>query len=206
MSELDELWGTLRYIEDRWRSADRRTLRVAFAELANGRPVSPSRLAELAGTTAEQARHALKSGPVGLDEDGNLNELFGVMLDATLHRVEVGGRVIYACCALVAHCVPVIVNETVRLESTDPVRRRLVTLELDANGVRRGSETVRACFPTPPAGPDMDSVRQAFCSHIQYFADARAAAAFASQDERRRIVEPGDLHELALATVSRIWS
>ena len=206
MDTLASVHDTLDYIEDRWRDADRRTLRYAFAELASGHLVPPDRLAEISATTAEHVQRALMSGPVGVDDNGNLNELFGVMLDATLHRVEVGGRAIYACCALVAHCVPIILDEPVRLESTDPVTRRLVKLELDASGVRKGGDAVRACFPTPPAGPDLDSVRQAFCSHIQYFADAEAATDFASQGARRRVVTPGEMHELAVATVSRLWS
>lgn len=205
--ERSEFEGTLEYVAARWRDADRGTLRHAFPLLARGRPVAPESLAERAGVSVAMADAAMRSGPLGLDADGALSELFGVMQAPTLHRVEVDGRAGFTCCAVVAHTLPALVDQAVTVESVDPLSRRVIKLRLSPDSIEHlQPSTAVACFPTTLPNADLASVRDAFCSHIKHFADRASAQEFAALNSRRQVVSVVELHALARQLVSRIWS
>ena len=199
--------GTLEYVETRWRDADRATLRHAFGMLARGRAVTADCLAERAGVSVAAAGAAMRSAPVGLDAGGALNELFGVMLTPTLHRVEIEGRAIFTCCAAVAHTMPSLVDRPVTVESVDPVSRRLVTLRLSPDSIEDlDPSTAVACCAATPVNPEPADVREAFCCHLKHFADRNSAQEFAALNERRQVIPVAEMHALAHELVSRIWS
>ena len=78
---------------------------------------------------------ALESGRAGRDREGRVVELSGLMLGPTKHWVEVGGKALFSCCALLAQLVPALIKRSVRVESVDPVSRRLVVLDITPEGV-----------------------------------------------------------------------
>ncbi len=204
--ERSEFEGTLEYVAARWHAADRATLRHAFALLAEGRAVASQTLAEQAGVSDARARSALESGPIGLDAEGKLDELFGIMLDPTLHRVEIENRTIFTCCAVIAHTLPMLLDRPVTVESVDPLSRRIVRLRLHPDSVERLEPSgAVACFPTTPDGTHFTDVREAFCSHLKHFADLDSAREFAALNARRRIVSVVEMHALARRLVDRIW-
>lgn len=206
-TEQAKFEGTLQYVEARWRDADRATLRHAFALLARGRPVSPELLAERADVGVATAADAMRSGPTGLDGGGELIELFGVMLAPTLHRVEIGGQAIFACCAVVAQALPALVDRPATVESVDPVSRRLVKLRLSHDSIEDlEPSTAVACCPTTAANADPANVREAFCCHLRHFAGRASAKEFAALNARRQVISIVEMHALAHELVSRIWS
>ena len=160
--ERSEFEGTLEYVAARWREADRGTLRHAFPLLARGRPVAPESLAERAGVSVAMADTAMRSGPLGLDADGALSELFGVMQAPTLHRVEVEGRAGFTCCAVVAHTLPALVDQAVTVESVDPLSRRVIKLRLSPR-FHRASPAFDGSRLFPDDATERRSRRRARC-------------------------------------------
>jgi hypothetical protein len=57
------------------------------------------------------------------------------MFSPTVHRVEVGDVALFSCCALLAQLVPALIERQVRVESVDPVSRRIVRLVISTSGV-----------------------------------------------------------------------
>lgn len=88
--------------------------------LAEGVPVAVDRLAEAAGTSAEQVRQVLAAEPD--TEYATRGRVVGLGLtqNPTPHRVEVDGRTLYGWCAMDTLMFPLILQRAVRVVSTCP--------------------------------------------------------------------------------------
>lgn len=68
--------------------------------LAEGRPVSPERVAAAVGRPVgdvrEDLRRAEETGFYGTDERGDIVNFFGLLLEQTNIRLDMGGRTLYA--------------------------------------------------------------------------------------------------------------
>ena len=68
--------------------------------LAEGRPVSPEQVANALNKPVDQVRNDLSRaeeiGFFGKDEQGNIVNFFGLSLNPTPHRLDIGGQELFA--------------------------------------------------------------------------------------------------------------
>ena len=197
---------TLENIAKRWQGADAQVLRPAFSLLALGRPLAPDDIAGSLSLAVERVRAALRYRTIGTDASGHLVELFGFMLQPSWHRVDIEGRSMFACCALVAHTIPVLTEEPVRIVSVDPLSRGVVEIAVDRDGISSVKpREARATLPVSEGPWPAENVARHFCSHTRHFPTRDRAEAFATKDPRRRVLELDVFHGHAVEISERIF-
>ncbi len=198
---------TVEHLAARWAQADKRILRHVFPLLTEGQPVPVARIAEASQSSASMVEAALEHGRADRDSEGRVVELSGLMLSPTMHRVEIDDVALFSCCALLAQLVPALVGRPVRVESVDPLSRRVVSLDMTPEGVTavEPSGAVASFVVTEPGGVAQD-VGANFCRHVHHFASLDSAKAFAAADHRRYTLEIAELHEAARALYRAAWA
>ncbi|UCH11295.1 MAG: hypothetical protein JSU61_05240, partial [Fidelibacterota bacterium] len=190
----------------RWEQADKSILRAIFPLLASGDPVTVERIARATGAEVAVIQTALQVGRADRNSKGWVTELFGITTLPTTHRVEIKGVVLYSCCALVAQMVPMLVDQPARIETVDPISRRLVRVELSPTRLV-GIEPPQAwgtLVRTELEAMQLN-VGEAFCNHIHNFSSQKTAEQFAGQDERRYILKMEEFHDVARQLTRAIW-
>jgi alkylmercury lyase len=198
---------TIDHLAARWAKADKRLLRQVFPLLAEGRPVPVERIVERTGASAATVEEALAYGRAGRDAAGRVVELSGLMLSATLHRVEVGGVALFSCCALLAHLTPLLLACSVRVEAVDPQSRGVIRIDLNPSNV--GAITPASAvgtFVSTDSGELAADLRANFCSHVHHFVDRASAEVYAIADARRYVVEIRELRSAAEQLYRAAWS
>ncbi|MFC1481715.1 organomercurial lyase [Candidatus Neomarinimicrobiota bacterium] len=202
-----EISQTVDHIAARWARPDKSILKQVFPLLASGQPLTEEQIIEVTGANHSNVREALSLGRTGRDEQGHVIELFGVTKTTTSHRIEINQTILYSCCALVAHMVPMLTGGTARIESTDPISKESVwvtirdhTLEsftpMDATGT----------FVSTEFREVMDSVGDAFCNHIMHFSSIENAQEFIAQNPKRFILNMEEFHDIAIKMYEAIWT
>jgi alkylmercury lyase len=150
---------------------------------------------------------ALELGRAGRDTEGQVVELSGLMLSPTMHRVEIGDIALFSCCALLAQLVPALIGRPVRVDSVDPVSRRLVVLDISPEGVTAVEplEAVGSFVVTELSGVAQD-VGANFCRHVHHFASPDSASVFAAADCRRYTLGIDQLHAAARMLYREAWA
>jgi len=129
------------------------------------------------------------------------------MLSPTLHRIDVGGVMLFSCCALLAHLTPLLLGRAVRLESVDPQNRGIIRCDLDPSGLV-------SYIPTDAVGSFVETdegmlaidVSTNFCSHVHHFTDRRSAEVYVHADPRRYVLEISQLRAAAEELYRAAWS
>lgn len=197
---------TKEHIAVRWRECDKPFLQQLFPLLACGKPISLNSLALITGKSIPVIEHELLKGHVERDTQGNAVELFGISLVPTRHRIQVGQVCLFSCCALVAHMVPLLLEQTAISESVDPVRNELVRIRVSPTGVQSvdPESSVGTLVITKQNGV-LENVRTAFCIHVCHFPNAESAYEFIALDERRYVVSIEQLYNAARQLKAAIW-
>jgi hypothetical protein len=166
-----------------------------------------ARIAEATGSKPSTVEAALELGRAERDVKGRVVELSGLMFSPTVHRVEVGDVALFSCCALLAQLVPALIERQVRVESVDPVSRRIVRLVITTSGVTEVEPVgaVASLVMTEPSGMAGD-VGAYFCRHVHHFASSESASAFVTADSRRYALGIGDLYEAAQMLYRQAWA
>lgn len=195
---------TIQRLAARWTDAD--VLLPAFPLLARGKPLEIGDIAETTSISVERVTEALDSGRCERDETGRLIDLYGMTLMPTLHRLEIDGKILFSCCALWAHVIPKLVDQTVKIESIDPYCHELVRLSVSPNGVD-SAEPGGAAATMAIAGQEaVDAdVCTAFCCHVRHFVSNESAANFAADSPARHVVDLRQLDESANQLYRGIW-
>ena len=105
--------STIHILASRWGGAG--ILLPAFPLLARGRPLEIDEIAGASGVEVEIVARALDAARCERDSAGRLIDLYGLTLTPTLHRLTIGGKALFCCCALWAHVIPKLVGETVQV-------------------------------------------------------------------------------------------
>ena len=197
---------TVDHLQERWGESDRGILRRIFPLLANGERLDASEIAAKLGQPSELVEVALSDPKIGRDSGGRLTELFGLMFAPTLQRIEIEGRVLFSCCALVAQTVPRLIARAIRIESVDPISRRLVRLDLDQSGILsvtpRGA--VASMVRTEPQAL-AENTAQALCNHARYFVNDETAQEFIRRHPDRYLVSLEEMQETAHQVCQVVW-
>jgi alkylmercury lyase len=205
-SHRSAISDTIEHLAARWAHADKKILRSVFPLLAEGSPVPVTRIAEVTGALPSNVESALRDGRAGRDTEGRVIELSGLMLDPTMHRVEIGDIALFSCCALLALLVPALLGRSIRLESVDPVSRHIVRLDVGPDGVTtvKPEAAVSSFVVTEPSGAAED-VGANFCSHVLLFASPDSASVFVGADPRRYTLGIDRLQEAARMLYQEAW-
>lgn len=196
--------STLDLLAERWREAG--PLLPGFALLARGRPVPVEEIARAAGAEVDRVEAALEEARCARDDDGRVLELYGLSLTPTAQRLEIGGRTLYACCALWAHVIPKLVDATVRVESVDPMRQEAVRLSLSPGGVESADPAESAATLAVATRQAIAAdVGEAFCRHVRHHRSLASAEQSAAADPARHAVGLEALQEAADYLHAAIW-
>jgi len=191
----DVFTETIDLLADRWRAAG--TLLPGFGLLAEGEPLPIDQLAAETGVEIDRLRELLVSVRSQFDDEGRLVDLFGMTLERTPHRLEIGSNVVFSCCALWAHVIPTLINRSIVVHSTDPVSRELVQLSISPEGIECVEPVhAMATMAVANARDITADVCAAFCCQVKHFVSRENAELFASGSARRCVVTIGELHEL----------
>ncbi len=186
---------TIDLLADRWRAAG--SLLPGFGMLAEGRPLPIDRLAAETGIEVDRLRELLVSVRSRFDEEGRLVDLFGMTLEPTPHRLEIGSKVLFSCCALWAQVIPKLINRSIVVESTDPVTNDLVRLSVSPVGIESLEPVGAAATMAVASAPDIAAnVGAAFCRHVNHFASRDSAEAFAAESDNRSVITAEQLNDL----------
>ena len=195
---------TLDLLANRW--SDAGPLLPAFPLLARGGPLSVDEIARAAGVEARRVGRALEAARCERDAEGRVLELYGLTLTPTSQRLEIQGKVLFACCALWAHVIPKLVDATVRIESVDPVRQEVVRLSLTPHGVESADPTgCAATLAVAQKEAITTDVGGAFCSHVRHHVSRESAEEFAAAGPTRHAVGLAELQEAADYLYGAIW-
>jgi alkylmercury lyase len=198
---------TIEHISLRWRQTNKILLRQLFPLLAQGRPVSPTQLAQITGIDVRTVEQALIESHTDRDMQGNVIELFGISQAPTLHRIQIGHVCLFSCCALVSQMVPLLLSQTATIESVDPVGHRLIRLTVSPTGIQSVEPySAVGTLVLTSAEQVLKDVRSAFCMHVHHFPDTDSAQEFVNIDPRRYMVSIQQLHDAARQLTAAIWS
>ena len=192
----------------RWAGQDKKILRPLFREIETGKSIWETDFAERLHRTTGDLEDALDSSLAELDSGGSVAELFGITRELTTHRIDVDGKTLFSCCALVAHTVPAILGQAATVISTDPVSgnkiRIRISAELELQDVdpQASFGSLVDCDP----GDLLEEPRSKFCCHVKHFTSATSAAKFCGADSRRYSVPIDEFHAGALHLFQHIWA
>ncbi|MGH2946242.1 MAG: organomercurial lyase [Solirubrobacteraceae bacterium] len=144
--------------------------------LGEGEPVAPERVAQRAALPLERVQELLDGWPaVYRDQDGSVIGFWGLTIRDMPHRLEIGGRTLYAWCAWDTLFLPEILGGRAAVTSTCPTTGQTVSLEVDARGVHRMTPDTAVLSFLRPDGPFDGDVIRSFCHFVHFFASREAA-------------------------------
>lgn len=202
----DSFNDTIVHLVARWQAADKLFLRQVLALLAEGSHVSPQAIADVTGMDMASVEDKLKKGRTTSDENGDITEVFGIMLTPTCHRIQVGEVTLYSCCALVAQMVSMILHKPITIESVDPLNGTGINICLSPSGVQSvDPESAVGILVATHEEQVLSDVRAAFCSHVYYSSDPVSAEKFAKNYPQRYVVTVDHFYDAARRLYTAVW-
>lgn len=157
----------------------RRLMPASIRLLAEGEPVSPSRIAEAAGLPLDQAEAALRGIPdIEWAADGRV-EGFGLTRRPTQHRFRVGDAELYTWCAMDTLIFAAFLDQPAEIQSPDAASGEPLRLKTD--GRRIVSADPPSIVVTWFFDPDATGFRASTCQFGHFFASPESAAAWAAK-------------------------
>ena len=176
--------------------------------LAEGRPVTPERLAEIVdglGCDRDGAERFL--GRVAeRDGEGNVVGALGLSLGRHPYRFTVGGVTMTTWCAQDTLFLPVMLQQTATVECESPLSKTAIRMTVTPGGVT-GSSPAGAVMSTVIIDPDeadlgtSAEIQMTFCRMVHFFASPEEAGRWAAG---RDDIETLSLDE-AFDLGSRLW-
>jgi alkylmercury lyase len=133
---------------------------------ANGSPVTPNDIAIHLLVSDDTVTSVLRRFGAEFDPEGNILGL-GLTLLPTPHIYRVNGRKLYTWCAADALVFPVILKQSVHIESSDPVTRNKVQIYVTPDRVER-IEPKGAVVSFVKNNIDATKIRESFCSKVNF--------------------------------------
>lgn len=192
-------------LANRWGSAG--PLLPGFPLLAQGHPVSVQEIAEAAGTEVDQVERAVDGARCARDPQGRLIDLYGLTLTPTIHRLTIDGKVLFSCCALWAHVIPMLVDRIVRVESVDPMRREQVRLVISPDGIESVDPPAAVATLAVATQEAIDrNVSEAWCRQVAHFVSRESAEEFVAGRSTCHVVDLAELRQATELFHQEIWS
>ena len=175
-----------------------------YRQLAAGRPVAPSRLAQQLRVAVGDVVQLL-TGPnlkplTYVDNQGRLIGFGGLAVQAMPHRFLVDGRTLYAWCAWDSLFIPGILGRTADVSSPSPDSRSRIRLTVAPNRVEHVEpQDAVMSFLLPSAETfraDALKAMASFCHFIFFFPNAQTAAAWTASRPDTSVISLSDAFEL----------
>ena len=177
----------------------RRVALALYRRLAEGSPAPASDVAERAGSDTERVLELLGSWPgVFRDAEGRVIGFWGLTVDrlSPTHRLEVGGRELFAWCAWDTLFLPGILGATARVDSVCPATGDVISLVVSPERVIRTSHPdAVVSFLVPDRGFDADVI-QTFCHFVHFFASRGAGEVWTAEHSGTFLLSLDDAFEL----------
>lgn len=170
-----------------------------YRTLAEGRPVSPARVAATLGL-AEPAVRAILDGWPGVyyDNAQRVVGYWGLALGEMDHRFELEGKILYTWCAWDSLFLPELIRMTAQVTSSCPVTGALIRLTVSLEGIQEchPAESVMS-FLKPQAGRFRQDMIQHFCHYVHFFSSPDVGAQWVAEHEGTFLLSLGQAQELA---------
>lgn len=170
-----------------------------YRTLAEGRPVSPARIAATLRLAEPGVRAILDGWPgVYYDDDRCVIGYWGLAVREMDHRFEVEGKILYTWCAWDSLFLPELIRMTARVESSCPVTGARIRLTVSPEGVQEchPAESVMS-FLKPQAGRFRQDVIQHFCHYVHFFSSPEVGAQWVAEHEGTFLLSLDQALELA---------
>lgn len=161
---------------------DQRIGMVLLHELAVGKPVALSRLAEALGVPVEVVetfvRDSALSPFIHVDKEDRIQGCWGLSVKPTHHQVTINGRTLWAWCAVDSLLYAELFGEAVEIETRDPETDHVNRLTVSPTRIEAVEPTGIVVSMVPPQTADFTSnprLRASACN-VMYFFASRASA------------------------------
>ena len=202
---IRSLLPTIELLAERWSGAG--PLLPGFALLAQGRPVTVAEIAAAAGVDISQVESSLEAARCERDSRGHLIDLYGLTLTPTHHRLTIGNKILFGCCALWAHVIPKLVDARIKIESVDPYRHESIRLLVSADGIESATPSTASATLALANREGIDAdVSAAFCAQVRHFVSRESAEEFAAGLPTCHVISLSELQEAADFLYQSIWS
>ncbi len=155
---------------------DEQRIAVAiYRLLADGAPVTDTRLAEAVALPHEQVARTLGEWPgIYRDEQGDIIGFWGLaQQEFPPHEFHVDGRRLWGWCSWDTLFLPIVLGRTARIESVDATTGEPVRAVVGPRGVEEVSDGAVISFLRPDGAFDQDVIAS-FCHHVLFFASDEA--------------------------------
>jgi len=170
--------------------------------LADGQPVSTSRLAATLGLPEAQLGGTLAGWPgVFYDDEERVIGVWGLTVrEMGSHRLEVAGRELWAWCAWDTLFLPELLGQTARVTSKCPTTGQDIALTVGPGGISELRPVDAMVSFLLPQTPFDANIIQSFCHFVHFFASAQAGQAWTAQHPETFLIPVNDAHKLGRVT------
>ena len=139
--------------------------------LAEGEPVSYTRLSKALGQSTDVAKETLGQWPgVFYDESDRIVAFLGLSVEKTQHQLMVNGRTVYSWCAWDTLFIPELLNATINISSICGASGEEVKLTASPSGIESvvPGDAVMS-FIIPDANDLRENITANFCHFVYFF-------------------------------------
>jgi alkylmercury lyase len=208
-ARLDEMARQLQARFLAYTPGQRRLLVQIVRELAHGRPITSEEVDQrIAALGLEHdAAHQFLRELTERDANDQIVGAIGLSLEDHPHRLRVDGVSLSAWCALDTLFLPALLQQTVTIASPSPLTHAMIRLRVSPERVEEvdPAGAVISIVLVDPSRERMASVEtiwNAFCQHIHYFATREEAERWAAGREDIAVLSVDE----GFALGRRIWS
>jgi alkylmercury lyase len=195
--DTDELTAVAHQLAERLCGPHERLRVVLLQLLAQGRPVSLTRLAAAVGTTSALVASTLAAYPdIERDSGGDIVG-WGLSLRSTAHQFRLGPTALFTWCAFDTLMYPAILGRTAVVATTCPTTRSAIQLVVHPDAITDLNPPSAVISVVLPDASSCTTIRAAFCAHGHAFATAEAAATWKVTTPRALLLPLLTAHQIA---------
>ena len=158
---------------------------------AKGSPVDPDEISTRLQVSLDEVRSTLKKFGSEFNHEGRIVGL-GLTLIPTQHVFEINSRKMYVWCAADALAFPVILNQTARIESSDPVTGKKIRVIVTPEKIDKiEPTTVVVSFIK---NMDTTNIRGTICNNINFFSSSETASEWAAGHPNVTLYRANDIY------------
>ncbi len=153
--------------------------------LAEGEPVSYSRLSKALGQSTDVAKETLAQWPgVFYDESDRIVAFLGLSVEKTQHQLVVNGRTVYSWCAWDTLFIPELLNATINISSICGASGEEVKLTASPSGIESvvPGDAVMS-FIIPDENDLGENITANFCHFVYFFRSFKDGEAWISRHD-----------------------
>jgi alkylmercury lyase len=182
-------------------ATDQRIAVGLYRLLAEGKPVSPDRLAQHLDLSAHLVKEVLDSWPaVYFNDESDVIGFWGLALQEMPHRFKVNGRQLYTWCAWDSLFIPELLGKTAEVESTCPTSGEIISLTVSPTRVENFSpEGAVVSFLSPTTSFDMNVIA-GFCHYVLFFSSEESGKQWIANHEGTFLLTLEQAHEIGRLT------